>query len=77
MHPLLVIVKVDGSTYTCIPLSFRHVQVSADYYRYTYSVYFPMTVVLWNRLPADSVVLGDYDSFKEKWARSVIYGHRK
>ena len=30
------------------PLSFRQVYASADYYRFSF---FPMTVVLWNRLP--------------------------
>ena len=34
-------------------LSFRQVHVSADYYRFSI---FLMTVVLWNRLPADLVV---------------------
>ena len=44
-------------------LSFRQVHVFADYYRFSF---FPMTVVLWNRLPADLVVLGDLDSFKRE-----------
>ena len=45
------------------PLSFRQVHVSTDYYRH---LFFPMTVVLWNRLPADLVVLDDLDSFKRE-----------
>ena len=44
-------------------LSFRQVHVFADYYRFSF---FPMTVVLWNRLPADLVVLGDLDPFKRE-----------
>ncbi|MES9994057.1 MAG: reverse transcriptase family protein, partial [Candidatus Thiodiazotropha sp.] len=43
------------------PLCFRQVHCAADYYRYSF---FPMTVVLWNRLPAEVVVLPDLDSFK-------------
>ena len=44
-------------------LSFCQVNVSADYYRFSF---FPMTVVLWNRLPKHLVVLGDLDSFKRE-----------
>ena len=43
------------------PLSFRQVYASADYCRFSF---FPMTVVLWNRLSADIVFLSDLDSFK-------------
>ena len=45
------------------PLSFRQVYVSADYYWYSF---FPMTAVLWNKLPLDLVVLDDLDSFKRE-----------
>ena len=45
------------------PLSFRQVYASADYYRFSF---FPMTVVLWNRLPVDIVFLKDLDSFKRE-----------
>ena len=45
-------------------LSSREVHVSADYCRFSF--FFPMTVVLWNRLPADLVVLRDLDSFKRE-----------
>ena len=44
------------------PLSFRQVYASADYYRFSF---FPMTIVLWKRLPVDIVLLSDLDSFKE------------
>ena len=44
-------------------LSFRQVHVSADYYMY---LFFPMTAILWNRLPADLLALGDLDSFKRE-----------
>ena len=43
------------------PLNFRQVYASADYYRFSF---FPMTVVLWNRLPVDIVFLSDLGSFK-------------
>ena len=49
------------------PLSFRQVHVSADYYRYSF---FPMTVVLWNRLPADC----DLDSFKREVSKISYSG---
>ena len=45
------------------PFSFRQVYASADYYRFSV---FPMTVVLWNRLPVDIVLLSDLDSFKRE-----------
>ena len=45
------------------PLSFHQVYASADYYRFSF---FPMTVVLWNRLPVDIVFLSDLDSFKRE-----------
>ena len=51
------------------PLNFRQVQVSADYYRHSF---FPMTVVLWNRVPADLVVLGDLDSFKREVSKKLF-----
>lgn len=43
------------------PLCYRQVHASTDYYRYSF---FPMTVVLWNRLPSGIVLLRDLDSFK-------------
>ena len=45
------------------PLSFRQVYASLDYYRYSF---FPMTVVLWNRLPVDIELLSDLDFFKRE-----------
>ena len=53
------------------PLSFCQVHVSADYYRYSF---FPMTVVLWNRLSADIVVLDDLDSFKREISKISYSG---
>ena len=35
----------------------------ADYFRFSF---FPMTVVLWNRLPVDIIFLSDLDSFKRE-----------
>ena len=46
-----------------IPLSFRQVYASADYYRFSF---FPMTVVLWNRLPVDIVFLKDLQERSEQ-----------
>ena len=43
--------------------SFRQAYASADYYSFSF---FPMTVVLWNRLPVDIVLLSDLDSFKRE-----------
>ena len=43
------------------PLSFRRVHATTDYYRYSF---FPMTVVLWKRLPSGIVLFKDLDSFK-------------
>ena len=54
-------------------LSFRQAHVSADYYRFSF---FPMTVVLWNKLPADLVDLGDLDSFKREVSKISYQDHR-
>ena len=43
------------------PLSFCQVHATTDYYPY---LFFPVTVVLWNRLPSGIVLLKDLDSFK-------------
>ena len=43
------------------PLSFCQVHATTDYYRYSF---FPMTVVLWNRLPSGIVIFKDLDSLK-------------
>ena len=43
------------------PFSFCQVYASADYYRCSF---FPMTIVLWNRLPAELVYFSDLDCFK-------------
>ena len=45
------------------PLGFRQVFASTDYYRCSF---YPMTIVLWNRLPAETVLLTDLDSFKNE-----------
>ena len=50
-------------THPMLSLSFRQVHVFADIIGFRF---FPMSVVLWNRLPADLVVLGDLDSFKRE-----------
>ena len=44
-------------------LGFRQVFASTDYYRCSF---YPMTIVLWNRLPAETVLLTDLDSFKNE-----------
>lgn len=43
------------------PLSFRQNHTLVCYHKYSF---FPMTIVLWNRLPADLVQISDLDSFK-------------
>ena len=45
------------------PLNFCQVYTSADCHRF---LFFPMTVVLWNRLPVDIVFLRDLGSFKRE-----------
>ena len=47
------------------PLGFRQVFARTDYYRCSF---YPMTIVLWNRLPSEIVLLpeADLDSFKRE-----------
>ena len=47
------------------PLGFRQVFARTDYYRCSF---YPMTIVLWNRLPSEIVLLHvpDLDSFKRE-----------
>lgn len=42
-------------------LSFRQIHTSANYYQFSF---YPMSIVLWNRLPQHVPVLSDLDSFK-------------
>ena len=44
--------------------SFYQLYASSDYYRC--SVFFSMTVVPWNRLPAEKVYLSDLNCFKRE-----------
>ena len=44
------------------PSAYRQIHTSVSYYYYPF---FPMTVILWNRLPADLVLDSDLDSFKQ------------
>ena len=50
-------------------LSYRQIHTSVCYYQYSF---FPMTVVLWNKLPADLVLVSDLDSLKQESVRSII-----
>ena len=43
------------------PLAYGQIHTSVSYYYYSF---FSMTVILWNRLPADLVLDSDLDSFK-------------
>ena len=43
-------------------LSYRQIHTAANYYQFSF---FPMSIVLWNRLPKDVVLLSDLDSFKQ------------
>ena len=42
-------------------LSFRQIHTAASYYQYSF---YPASVVLWNRLPSEVVLLEDLDSFR-------------
>ena len=42
-------------------LSYRQIHTSVCYYNYSF---FPISIVLWNKLPADLVLVSDLDSFK-------------
>ena len=55
------------------PLAYRHIHTSVSYYYYSF---FLMTVILWNRLPADLVLDSDLDSFKSESSRSTIHSLR-
>ena len=44
-----------------LPIAYRQIHWSVCYY---YCSLFPMTVILWNKLPADLVLDSDLDSFK-------------
>ena len=50
------------------PLGFHQVYASTDYYRCSF---YPMTIVLWNRLPAETVLLTDLDSFKSEVSKII------
>ena len=45
------------------PLGFFQVFACTDYYRCSF---YPMTIALWNRLPAEIVLLPDLHSFKRE-----------
>ena len=42
-------------------LSYRQIHTSVCYHKYSF---FPISIVLWNKLPADLVLVSDLDSFK-------------
>ena len=44
------------------PIAYRQIHTSFSYYYYSF---FPMTVIIWNRSPADLVLDSDLDSFKQ------------
>ena len=54
-------------------LAYIQIHTSVCYYMYQYS-FFPMTVVLWNRLPADLVLNPDLDSVKAG-VRKINHAH--
>ena len=53
------------------PLAYRQIHTSVCYYQYSF---FPITVVLWNRLPADLVLNPDLDSF-QAGVRKISHAH--
>ena len=42
------------------PLTFRQIHTTANYYKYSF---FPLSIVYWNRLPAEVVMLPTLDQF--------------
>ena len=52
------------------PLAYRQIHTSVSYYYYSF---FPMTVILWNRLPADLALDSDLDFLNQESARSTIH----
>ena len=50
-------------TRTMHPLSYRQVHTRSNYYQYSF---FPMTIIIWNRLPTDVVTLPGLDAFKRE-----------
>ena len=44
------------------PFSFRQIHTAASYYQYSF---YPASVVLWNRLPSEVVLLEDLDLFRQ------------
>ena len=44
------------------PLSYRQIHTHAVYYQQSF---YPATIVLWNKLPSEIVLMDDLDSFKE------------
>ena len=52
-------------------LSYRQIHTSVCYYQYSF---FPMLVVLWNKLPADLVPVSDLDYFKTR-VRKINHVH--
>ena len=55
------------------PLPFRQIHTSVCYYQYSF---FPMTIVLLNRLPADLVQVSELDSFNQESVRSITPFHK-
>ncbi|MCG8048091.1 MAG: hypothetical protein JAY66_20795 [Candidatus Thiodiazotropha taylori] len=43
------------------PMSFRQIQTTVDYYKYSF---YPLAIVQWNRLPSSIALLPTFDSFK-------------
>ena len=44
------------------PLSYRQIHTHAVYYQH---MFFPATIVLWNKLPSEIVLMDDLESFKQ------------
>ena len=53
------------------PVAYIQIHNSVCYYQY---FFFPMTVVIWNKLPADLVLNPDLDSFKAG-VRKINHAH--
>ena len=55
------------------PFGFRQVFARTDYYRFSF---YPMTIVLWNRLPAKIVLLGQKKKKNKKFINKMFLRHR-
>ena len=73
-HIYLKAIRILAEAYTrhMHSLSYRQIHTSGCYYKYSF---FPASIVLWNKLPANLVLVPDLDSFKtgvSKFNKAVV-----